>query len=67
VWERQATALVVAPRLVLREVAAMTDRIEEQLPAALADVARRIGGEARLVQFAQAIEKGLRWARRSVQ
>lgn len=65
-WERQATELAVSPRLLLREVAAMTDRIEAALPAAIADVTEGLGREDRLVQFARAIAKGLRWTRRSL-
>ena len=50
---------------VVREVAAMTDRIESALPTAIADVSASIGSDARLVQLSRAIAKGIRWVRRS--
>ncbi len=65
-WERQATEMEVSPRLVRREVSSMVAAVEQMLEPARDEAARQIGDDARLVQFLQAIQKGIRWVRRSV-
>ncbi|MFH2005097.1 MAG: type II toxin-antitoxin system HipA family toxin [bacterium] len=66
-WERWAGELGVAPRLVLREVREMANGVADTLPTACQSVADVLGDDARLVQFARAIDKCARSTRQSLQ
>jgi serine/threonine-protein kinase HipA len=65
-WEQEATQIGVAPRLMLREVAAMADAVATQLPEAFAQAATSLKTDARLVQVRRAIDKSLRLTRASL-
>jgi serine/threonine-protein kinase HipA len=59
-WEMLAAQLEVSPRLVRRELGTMVERVQAELPEAVAAIAQAVGSDARLVQFSRAIGKALR-------